>query len=399
MSKVTLVVFEGGRPRSEVEDLVVAVRKAVVLDNLAKLSGLQEFDRVLLYTTYEDLASEAARTGAETGARIDIEIVPARGRFHFGEHLADVVRRHGLETVLYMGGASGSLLGVDEVSEVARTLAVADALVITNNVFSSDIVGFTPADAVLRLAPDLPPSDNALAMVLSSILPLTRMDETVGATFDVDTPTDVMVLSLHPGAGPHVRAVAGGCGLEPARGRLVSARDALATHLAEIALIGRVSPGAVLYVNQHLKCRTRVFSEERGMKALGRQQRRQVVSLLGCLVEQVGFAAFIEALERTAGAAFMDSRVLFHHLDLRLAARDRFNSDLLRPEEVRNQTAREFTSRVLDAGIPVVLGGHCLVSGGLRALVDSAVLPQKSGGEPGVRQDSPMGGRIGSALA
>lgn len=391
MSKVTLVMFEGGRPQSEVEELVVAVRKAVVLDNLAKFAGLQELDRILLYTTYEDLASRAARAGA----KIEIELVPARGRFHFGEQLAKVVRRHSLKAVLYMGGASGSLLGADEVSRVARALAGADALVVANNVFSSDIVGFTPADAILRLATDLPPSDNALAMVLSSVLPVARMDETVGATFDVDTPADVMVLGLHPAAGPHARAAVGSLDLEPASGRLLMARDALATHLAEIAIIGRVSPGAVLYVNQHLKCRTRVFSEERGMKALGRQCRRQVVSLLGCLIEQVGFASFVKGLEKVADAAFMDSRVLFHHLGLRLPARDRFSSDLLRPGDVRNHVAREFTGCVLDAEIPVVLGGHCLVSGGLRALVDSAVLRQKSGHDPGLRQDSPLRGRIG----
>lgn len=391
MGAVTLVVFEGGRPRSEVEELVVAVRKAVVLDNLAKFACLPELASVLLYTTYEDLASRAARTGTN----IEVELVPARGRFHFGEQLAGVVSRHRLEAVLYMGGASGSLLGADEVSKAARALAGAEALVVANNVFSSDIVGFTPADAVVRLAADLPPSDNALAMVLSNVLPVARMDETVGTTFDVDTPADVIVLGLHPAAGAHVRSTIGALDLEPARGRLLVALDALATHLAEIAIMGRVSPDAVSYINRHLKCRTRVFSEERGMKALGRQHRRQVVSLIGCLVEQVGFASLVKALERVAAAAFVDSRVLFHHLGLRLPTRDRFSSDLLRPGEVRNQVAREFTSCVLDAGIPVVLGGHCLVSGGLRALVDSAVLRQKSGRAPGLRQDSPLRGRIG----
>ncbi len=388
VNRVTMLVFEGGRPRSEVEELVVAARKAVVLDNLEKFSALQELDRILLHTTYEDLASMAARTRAE------IELVPARGRFHFGEQLAAVVRRHGPDAVLYMGGAAGSLLGADEVAKVARALAAADALVLANNVFSSDIVGFAPADSILRLE-DLPPSDNALAMALSTLLPVARMDETVGSTFDVDTPADVMVLGLHPAVGPRARAAIGGLDLEPAYGRLVRARDTLATHLAEIAAIGRVSPGAVLYVNQRLKCRMRAFSEERGMKALGRQDRREVVSLLGCLIEQVGFASFVAALDRVADAAFVDSRVLFHHLGLRLSAKDRFSSDLLHVGEVRNPVASRFTESVRASAIPVVLGGHCLVSGGLRALVDSAVSLQKSGQALELRQDSPSRGRIG----
>ncbi|MGE5594069.1 MAG: hypothetical protein ACM3X3_10380 [Betaproteobacteria bacterium] len=384
MRKVTLVVFEGGRPLSEVEDLVVSVRKAVVLDNLSKFTGLPELDRVLLYTTYEDLASRAARIGT----KIEVELVPARGRFHFGEHIAEVVKKHALEAVLYMGGASGSLLAASEVAAVARGLAATDALVVANNVFSSDIVGFTPAGAVLSLSADLPVSDNTLAMTLARTLPVAQMDETVGAMFDVDTPADVMVLGLHPDAGPYAQAAISNLDLEPARGRLLKARDALSSYLAEIVLIGRVNPSAVMYVNQRLRCRTRVFSEERGMKALGRQHRGEVVSLIGCLVEQVGFTAFVTALEKVADAAFMDSRVLFHHLGLRLSARDRFSSDLMRPADIKNHVARDFTRSILDAAIPVVLGGHCLVSGGLRALVDSAVHRQKTGNGPVLRQDS-----------
>lgn len=384
MRKVTLVVFEGGRPLSEAEDLVVSVRKAVVLDNLNKFTGLPELDRVLLYTTYEDLASKAARIGT----KIEVELVPARGQFRFGEHIVKVVKEHALEAVLYMGGASGSLLAAGEVAAVARGLAAADALVVANNVFSSDIVGFTPAAAVLGLSGDLLASDNALAMSLARVLPVASMDETVGALFDVDTPTDVMVLGLHPDVGPCARAAIGNLDLEPAWGRLLQARDTLSSYLSEIALIGRVNPSAVGYVNRHLKCRTRVFSEERGMKALGRQHRKEVVSLIGCLIEQVGFAAFVTALGKVADAAFMDSRVLFQHLGLMLSARDRFSSDLMRPADIQNRVARDFTRSVLDAAIPVVLGGHCLVSGGLRALVDSAVRRQKTGNGLVLRQDS-----------
>ncbi|MEW5865605.1 MAG: hypothetical protein AB1774_01975 [Bacillota bacterium] len=380
MNKVTMVVFEGGRPKSEVEELVVTVRKAVVLDNLEKFSSLQELDRILLYTTYEDLACEAARYGVQA------EFMPARGRFHFGQQLARVVEKHGLEAVLYLGGASGSLLEPWEVGQAARALASSRELLVTNNLFSSDIVGFSPASAVLDLA-DPPPSDNALAMALSS-LPVMKMDETVGSTFDVDTPADVMVLGTHPSAGARARAAIQGLKLDPAYARLIRARDILATPLSEVGVIGRVSPSAVLHVNRNLKCRTRVFSEERGMKALGRQDRREVVSLLGFLVERVGFAGFASLLNKVADAVFMDSRVLFYHLGLDLPARDRFSSDLMRPEDIENPVAREFTRSVLASDIPIVLGGHCLVSGGLRALTDSVISLQKGEASQKSQQDS-----------
>ncbi|GAI01183.1 unnamed protein product [marine sediment metagenome] len=54
------------------------------------------------------------------------------------------------------------------------------------------------------------------------------------------------------------------------------------------------------------------------------------------------------------------------------SANDRFYSDLLKPEKISDPFLREFTYEALNASIPIVLGGHSLVSGGLYALVESA---------------------------
>jgi hypothetical protein len=48
---------------------------------------------------------------------------------------------------------------------------------------------------------------------------------------------------------------------------------------------------------------------------------------------------------------------------------DRFNSDLRRPNDIADSFLRNFTAAALAAPIPVVLGGHSLVSGGLLALI------------------------------
>ncbi|MFZ5923879.1 MAG: hypothetical protein ACOYW4_01400, partial [Bacillota bacterium] len=69
-------------------------------------------------------------------------------------------------------------------------------------------------------------------------------------------------------------------------------------------------------------------------------------------------------------------------------ARDRFSSDLMRPEDIENPVAREFTRSVLASDIPIVLGGHCLVSGGLRALTDSVISLQKGEASQKSQQDS-----------
>jgi len=371
MNKVSLVIFEGGIPESHVEELVTAVRKAVVLDNLEKFSKVPELDRIFLYTTYEDLAIGAADYGAES------QVIPARKEFRFGEELARVIKTRCLEAVIYMGGASGALMAPSEISSLAKELAASNSVMLANNIFSSDIVGFTPASALLEVG-DLPTSDNALGMTLS-FLCHRKLPETVGSLFDVDTPADITVLGLHPSAGPNVRATLGNLDLEPADAHLKRVRERMGTPLSEICVIGRVSPGTVLYVNERLKCRMRVFSEERGMKALGREDHSRVVSLLGYLAEEVGFEGIVGALEKVADAVLIDTRVLFHHFHLDLTAQDRFNSDLLRPDAIDDPVARRITACLLSSDVPIVPGGHSLVSGGLRVIVDSLTDEGKSG--------------------
>ncbi|NLS44975.1 MAG: hypothetical protein GX969_04475 [Firmicutes bacterium] len=365
MNKVSLVIFEGGRPESPVEDIIVTVRKAVVLDNLEKLSRLPELDRILLYTTYNDLAIAARDYGVET------QVVPTKKQFNFGKAFSDVIKTEALEAVIYMGGASGALMTTGEFSFLARSLAMSDSIMLANNVFSSDIVGFTPASAFLKIR-DLPTSDNALGMALS-FLDHRKLPETIGSTFDVDTPTDIMILGLHPHAGSNVLNALRSLDLEPAISCLRNVREIMGIPLSEICVIGRVNPGAVLYVNERLKCRMRIFSEERGMKALGRDSNHQVVSLLGYFAEKVGFEYFTNTLEKTADAVLIDTRVFLCHLHLELSAADRFNSDLLRPDQIEDPIARQITACLLSSKIPIVPGGHSLVSGGLRIITDSLV--------------------------
>jgi hypothetical protein len=53
---------------------------------------------------------------------------------------------------------------------------------------------------------------------------------------------------------------------------------------------------------------------------------------------------------------------------------DRFQSDLLAAEAIEDEFLRRFTAAAARAPIPVLLGGHSLVSGGLMALNDAAWL-------------------------
>ena len=81
---------------------------------------------------------------------------------------------------------------------------------------------------------------------------------------------------------------------------------------------------------------------------------------------------FFSELAELAGAACVDTRPILSHLGVRASRADRFWSDLARPEQIEEPFLREFTQAAREASIPVLLGGHSLVSGGLMLLTEHA---------------------------
>lgn len=107
------------------------------------------------------------------------------------------------------------------------------------------------------------------------------------------------------------------------------------------------------------------------MKSLGRDARGEVKALMGKLIEELGFADFFQFLAQIAQGAVLDTRVLFEHFHWKLNSTDRFASDLGDVDLIKHPGLKEFTQAAMEAPIPILLGGHSLVSGGLWALVDA----------------------------
>lgn len=106
------------------------------------------------------------------------------------------------------------------------------------------------------------------------------------------------------------------------------------------------------------------------MKALGREERGEVTSLMGYFLEEVGPEKFIDYIEKIARCAFLDTRVLMAHFRMNLTPEERFLSDLGMWEELSNPLMSDFTRAVMGSEIPVLCGGHSLVLGALWALVE-----------------------------
>jgi hypothetical protein len=354
-----LVVFLGGLGDSPVEQMVAGACAAATLDTVRAALASGRFQGAVLVTDGRiDLPDRPA------GVALDVDAGP----FHFGCRLAETIGRHGLEQVVYIGGGSLPLLGADEFGRIADAL-VEDGVAVTNNYFSSDMVAF-PAGALARIGP--PDSDNRLARALSEEAGLTvrSLPRTVATQLDIDGPTDLAVLALTGEGGPRLREYLAALDLD--LGRYQRAFPLLTDRRAQVTVAGRVGSHAWQYLEGESACRVRLFAEERGMEADGRAGEGKARSLLGFFLEQVGPQRLMDSLAELGDAAFIDTRVLLAHFRIEAARADRFLSDLGRWQEVREPFLRDLTRAALQAPIPVLLGGHSLMSGGLMALNEFA---------------------------
>jgi len=389
----TLILFLGGHGSTAVEHMVATARATSTLDTFEAALSTGAFDRALLAT---DAPLEADDIPNLT---IDLDDAP----FHFGARLSDLLERYALHSVVYLGGGSVPLFGPDDFRELASQLA--NDVAITNNAFSSDLVAFPVSGSVLEAIAPLD-RDNALARVLEERagLELRELPRTVVTQMDIDSPSDLAVLALTGEGGPRLRdylrsldsnlspspaqlrrepalSRRSGAGADTKGGRGVRALDLsryqrvlplLTDREAQIVVAGRVGSHSWQYLERETACRVRLFAEERGLEAEGRAQDRTARSLLAFLIEATDLDRFFEILPELGDAAFIDTRVLLAHMRIEATREDRFLSDLGDWKHIADSFLRDFTRAALEAPIPVLLGGHSLMSGSLMALNEHA---------------------------
>lgn len=356
------VVFFGRGGDTDVERKLDEIKIAIGA-LLARHAGEAGFDPVVAVT--RDEAADAAFGGA--GAAVD------RGEsepFHYGSELKRVVTERRLGRVCAIGAGAGALLGVDRLRALRDELEAADALVLSNNHYSADLVAFTPTSALDAIA--LPAADNPLPRLLhqQAGLPSRQLERSSATLLDVDTPADATVLRRHPACPPELASIGG---WEKELGARIDAlMRIVTTPEKELVVVGRVGAPVWTFLESQTACRVRMLAEERGMQAAGRDTSGTARTALGFLYEKTGPRAFFERMGELGDGMLFDTRVLFAHLGWRLAAPERFASDLFDAEAVVLAPLREFTVAARDAGYPLLLGGHTLVSGVLWTMVEAA---------------------------
>jgi CTP:molybdopterin cytidylyltransferase MocA len=363
-STVAMLIMTGSGEGSEVERMVAEARQAITLDTVDKALTIEAVDRVIVSTNSRSLADKLR------DKPVCIELDAPAQEFHFGRQLLALINKHKIEKLFYVGGGSGPLLSAEEIGHIAEDLLSADQLLIANNFYSTDFAAFTPA-SILKDS-DPPAFDNDLGWLLGETLglPIRELPRTAATQLDVDTPMDLMTLQLHPAAGRHLQRYLEGLNLDISY--LERAIKFFTDREAMVVVAGRVSAATWTYLESETACQVRLFAEERGMRASGRQARGEVRSLMGFYLDEVNAERFFATLSTLGQAAFIDSRVIFAHRGLWPPAADRFYSDLRQPEKIADPFVRHFTEAAMQAPIPVVLGGHSLVAGGLYALIEAA---------------------------
>jgi hypothetical protein len=359
----TLLLFVGGGGGSCVEAVVRQARQAAACDLLEGLLDAGVVARAVIAT--DDVSWI---TGLE-GLPVEIDVGSPGEPFHFGQRLADLIRRFGVDRVLYAGGGSAPLMTPAAWREALDGFGESGPAVVTNNLHSSDWVAFCLARDLLPLVA-AQERDNGLAWVLANEagIPARALPPCAASRFDLDTPADLLVARAHPCLGPRLRTVL--ARLDWSEGPVEGVLRVLAQEGSQLAVVGRSSSAAWSVLERATQCWVRLFVEERGMVASGRLRRGEVRSLLDDFLERVGVEGFFVELAALADAALLDNRVILAARGLWPSAADRFNADLLRWEEVREPFLRRFSRAAGEAGFPILMGGQSVVNGGLMALLE-----------------------------
>jgi len=362
---IPAILMLAAQGQSRAEQWVGRGRLAAAKDLVERLQSSQQFEPILIIA--EDRGDEAQLVDLGASA-----YHPHQSRFHFGAVLRECLNENKLERYAYFGGSSAPLLSTAHLKELADRLNDVDQPVgIANNLYSTDWFISNTTVPVISLHERLP-TDNPLGWVYQEEAGIRVIREPANAAtrLDIDTPMDLVMLHGHRDLGTNLSTF-----LETVPqgmiNRVQTLKKVLTTPAETLVMIGRVSSHLWSQLDRQTQIWVRVFAEERGMVASQRLARGEVRSLIGILMHQLGLQQFVRELITLAGGVIWDTRVWMAAELGWPDSQDRFAADLGWVDEIKNKDLRLLTQAINEAEIPILAGGHGVVSGGLYALLES----------------------------
>jgi len=337
------------------------------------------------------LATELSQRLGRLGAAVVPLPSVADDGFHWGRWFSGAARlaveqaAGGVDAIGYAGGGALALSADDDLDALLSPIA---GEVVANNRFSAD--AFVVAGDLDRALAALAAceTDNAAARRLDEAGFVTRdLGSAPWTRFDVDTTLDLALLRLASrldGTRPLDAAVGGY--LEMARlpgggslevPHLARLGEVIRDRHAELVVGGRIPGATSADLETEAACRVRAFVEERGMRS-ARGGENVPRSILAALMAGSSPAELVAELTRLGDAVVVDSRVLMAAVAASPDPRDwppeeeRFASDFGDASRITTSWLRELTEAAGRASVPFLLGGHALISDGLRLIVRAA---------------------------
>ena len=365
---LSMVVFEGGRPAGDVDGWLSEVRGKMAAELALKGLGCGAFSEVLLVGDRRIEADSRVRKVDSSHYR----------PFHFGKALSRVLKENAIGGFCYFSGGSASLYTEADLAKLAITVEKAQGGIVANNAYSADFFGCSTNAPFMT--EDLPDQDNCLPIYLADrgrakTVPLPYSPE---ASFDVDTPTDAIILSMSGRCGDVIEkaVLKGPPGLPEGRfrhcvRRIRRTRELMHREFSDITLMGRVGPAAVIELNRLTRCRYRLFSEERGMRSFGRDEEGTARTFIAGMMKLMGVKEALEFMMSQTECLLFDDRVLFAAAGLKPRAEDRYLCDLMAWELLPEGMLRDLAKAAFEVE-GVCLGGHSLVNSGAVVLAGQA---------------------------
>ncbi|MCF7876198.1 hypothetical protein K9M06_03995 [Candidatus Bipolaricaulota bacterium] len=358
----TLLITAGIEGWSDPEKFLNRGLESNTLDILEKTGSIPGLERRILVTNSRRLSN------LDVSRYPGLEIEKSGKDFHFGKKLFDVIKRYDVRNMFYVGGGSGVLFGKDDFTSIVDFLRENDDLSIANNFYSADMIGFSPANSILNLSP--PNTDNRLGWLTrdAGLQPF-EMKRGAKTELDLDSPVDMLPLKLseiEPGKlNDYLTS------LDWGNTRIKEVLPQFTDENSRLVVAGRIGAATWSYLERNAACHVDVISEGRG--SYGEQGTNVNGSyILGKLFEKNDPRSFIETLLDKGTSLFLDTRVLFDFFGNWPCRKDRFSSDLLKPEAIDTSYLKKLTRAAIEASKPVVLGGHSMISGSLYLLADVA---------------------------
>jgi hypothetical protein len=339
------------------------------------------------------LAAELSRRLGSLGAAVAPLPHDASGgsEFHWGRWFVRSARRVLVEApgpvdaIGYAGAGALALLGDDDLDALLSPIA---GEVVANNRFSAD--AFVVAGDVPRALEALErcETDNAAPRILDAAGFTWRdLGDVPWARFDVDTTADLALLRLATrlrGMRALDRSVGGFLEMARVPGdrplevpHLERIGEVMRSRTAELVVAGRVPGSTWRELETETACRVRGFIEERGMRS-ARHAALPPRSILASFVSRASPAELVAELASMGDAVVLDTRVLMAAVarssdaSMWPPAEERFASDFGDAAPIATPWLRELVEAAVGASVPVLFGGHALVSDGLRLIIAAA---------------------------